>query len=224
MKEKNNLIFLRHSKLSLPYKDHGEMPFSVLSDLGLEKLNPSIDKDYTQKRIEELFEKVTFEKVKRMYVSPSRRTQETGALIKDCIKNEQTQKNKCTVLSYLKEIYFDLEKLDSVFNGQTMMKEKGIHGINSLVFKGMIAGIHTEPVKDAYERAGALFNEIKMLPENGTVILITHDFFMRIIEIYIHRKGVAYYPITLEELEATKRSTYLSGFSTNISLSTFSII
>ena len=128
-----------------------------------------------------------------------------------------------TILPSLKEIYFDLEKLSAVFDGQTMIKERGIHGANSLVFKGMVSGVHCESVKEACERVDVLFEEIKKLGK-GTHIFITHDFFMRVIEVYIHRKGMEYYPITVEELERTRRNTYLSGFSTNRELGDFTSI
>ena len=52
MKEKH-LFFIRHSKLLLPYKNHSEMPFKVLADLASEKLNPSVDEQFTLSKFNE---------------------------------------------------------------------------------------------------------------------------------------------------------------------------
>ena len=69
-KIENSIIFLRHSKLLLPYKDHGEMPFSVLSKLGLQELNPPIDMVYTVKRLKELTPLIYPLNVHAVYTSP----------------------------------------------------------------------------------------------------------------------------------------------------------
>lgn len=216
-------FFVRHSRLLLPYKDHSEMPFSVLSKLGLQELNPSIDMPYTLERLEELIARIPLLDVDAVYTSPSKRTQDTGAVICAKIKEIKHKEMTGVVLPHLREVSFDLEKLGQAFDGETLMKERGIAGANTLVFKGMVSGTHADLVEATYERVGALFEEIKKLG-NGKYIFLTHDFFMRVIEIYIHRKGAPYSAITIEHLEGTRRNTYLTGFSTNPQLDSFSIV
>jgi broad specificity phosphatase PhoE len=217
----SNLIFLRHSKLSLPYRDHGEMPFSVLSDLGLELLNPPIDSAYTTSRIAELDSKIDFFGVQEICASPSPRCQETSAaLLEFCSTKGHTPKFKTSPL--LKEVHFDLASLDSDGSVQAGIHEHGIATVNTAVFKGMLAGIHCEPIKETYERVEEIFKTLSS--DTDVKVFLSHDFFMRVIEIYIRRKGARFSEISLDEIEHTKRNTYLSGFVTNQDLIEFTPI
>ncbi len=222
MHESNSFFFLRHSKLLLPYKEHANMPFSVLSDLGLYKLNPPIDRVYTDECLAKLVTVIPFEKINTIYSSPSLRCQDSAKAINEYTEKVLGKIIECVTLPELEEVYFNLEKLDTVIDVQSAVKQKGVAvAVNSGVFWGMMAGIHGEPILKVQERVRELFKMIQSLPE-GKYIFLTHDFLMRVIEIYIRSKGDINHVITYEELLTTRRNLYLQGFSTNSSLSTFS--
>jgi len=54
IKSSSKYFILRHGKLSLPFKDHSEMPVSVLSELGSGKLNPPIDREYSMTLVKKI--------------------------------------------------------------------------------------------------------------------------------------------------------------------------
>lgn len=207
-------IFLRHGKLVLPYRDHGDMPFQVLSDLGTFALNPPIDSDYAQKRIEQLRNDPRLKEISAIYTSPAVR----------CLDTAQTLARQLGISaapqleSNLMEVAFDLEKMDQDGHVQTGLQKHGIAAVNTAVFEGMLSG-SCEPISEVYKRVETMFAHLR--PVSGTLVCITHDFIMRVIEIYIRRQGAPYIPVTLGELEATRRNAYLSGFSTDASLSNF---
>jgi broad specificity phosphatase PhoE len=203
MNSKSDLIFVRHGKLSLPYADHSEMPFSVLADLGLGTMNPPLDATYTNERIRELAKTIDLHSFKKIYASPSPRCQETAALIAAFIGTDISIETR----PELSEVHFDLYKLDETMDVKKEIELKGIAAVNTAVFRAMVSGIGAEPIEQVYERVERFFQVSG--PEN--TIAITHDFVMRIIEIYI-RRAAEFTPLTVGELEATQRNSYLSGF------------
>ena len=197
------------------------MPFSMLSDLGLQKLNPPIDRDYTEQCLDRLATIIPFEKINTIYSSPSLRCQDTAEVIGVYIEKVLGKTVERITIPELEEVYFDLEKLNTVIDIQFAMKQKGVAvAVNSGVFQGMMSGTYCEPISKVCERVGKFFKMIQDLPE-GKNIFLTHDFLMRVMEIYIRNKGDMTHVITYEELLATKRNLYLQGFATNFSLSTF---
>jgi hypothetical protein len=86
----------------------------------------------------------------------------------------------------------------------------------------MISGKNCELVSESYKRVGSFFTmltDIKNRTEKS--LSITHDFFMRVIEIYIKNRGQPNPSITYGNLKNTKRNLYLHGFATDFSLSKF---
>ena len=204
------IIFLRHSKLVLPYLDHSEMPFDMLSKLGTGELNPPIDIPYTEERLRALATRIDDADIQHVFASPFTRCQKTAEFIS--AKNE--------VLRSLQEVEFDLQKMDVDGTLQKDFGDRGISVVNTAVFTGMIEGT-CETIDSVYARVRETFNA---LPQDGTVLCITHDFLMRIIEIFIKRSGRAYEPISLQELESTQRNGYLCGFATDRNSNSFESI
>jgi hypothetical protein len=208
-----SLFFIRHGKLLLPYRDHSEMPLKILADLAIEKLNPPIDKKSTKSLIIQISPVIPFKNLNKIYTSPSRRCQETTILIKNFMKQRFFKELTVIITPELKEIRFNLKKIYIPRNKECV----DINTINEHVFKAMINGEHCESVCNAYKRIKALFTKIN---KNEKSLFVTHDFIMRVIEIYIKDQKRRCYSITFNDLKNTKRNLYLHGFATDSSLST----
>lgn len=207
--ENQSLFFIRHGKLSLPYKSHNEMPFGVIADLASRKSDPSIDRLYFFKLIKNVSEYLPLNKITKIYASPSRRCCETASLISDIAKKNGINCAAVNVLPELKEVNFDLRKICSVSDEEHF----DISKINDVVFEAMANGRHCENAAETYKRIDKIFSQIKETGSEEKILFITHDFFMRVIEIYIGNKGIKKDRITFEELRRTHRNGYLSGFA-----------
>src|SRR3989338_6027870 len=88
IQKKQQLFFIRHGKLRLPYKDHSKMPFSVIADLANSKMSPSIDRDYIIKAIKRLSDTIPLDAIQYIYASPERRCQETARFVREFVKKK----------------------------------------------------------------------------------------------------------------------------------------
>lgn len=206
-----SIFFARHGKLLLPYKNHGEMPYGVIADLASKKLNPPIDKKFSLGLIKIMSKIIPLEKIVKIYASPSKRCQETAALIENFIKKYFNNDVAIDTMFELKEIDFDLRKIYSLPDSDNFDIKK----INNKVFEAMARGKNCELASDVYKRVDKIFSVLKEKDDTKKSLLITHDFFMRIIEIYINNKGKKKVLITHNKLKNTKRNGYLSGFATD---------
>lgn len=199
----NKYFIVRHGKLSLPYKDHSEMPISVLSELGNKKLNPPIDREYSTVLVREMV--TDFPEILSsvtICASTIPRTGETAELFQDEIEKTTGVRPPIEIFSELDEVYFNLSKLHH--------GGKGIVALNRSVFRSMVSGKDAESYKDIFMRVQRFFNKIALAP--GTKLVIAHDFIMRIVEIFVKNRGKIPQSITLNTLEETKRNTYVRGF------------
>lgn len=213
--ESPSLFFVRHGKLMLPYKDHSEMPLNVLADLASLKLNPPIDKDFASQQFPRLDAAIPFGNIEKIYNSPSLRCQETAKFLSQFISENHNRNIEPVTVEALKEIKFDLLKIlphgpDSTFD---------ISLLNDIVFRSMAQGSeHCESAQSAYGRIGDF---LKSSVGTETALFVTHDFIMRVIEVYIRNRGESNHEITYEELKNTKRNLYLQGFATDSSFGGF---
>lgn len=201
--------------MSLPYKNHGEMPFGIIADLASEKLNPSIDKAYCSKLLGSVSKNILLGEVSEIYASPSKRCRETASLISDVIKKNYHKNILINTVLELKEIGFDLRKIYPLSENSHFDIEK----INNKVFRAMENGTDCELALETYKRVNSVFSLLKKRGDHEKTLLITHDFYMRVVELYIRNKGRKKDQITHEELGSTQRNGYISGFGTSEKLS-----
>lgn len=213
-----SLFFIRHGKLGLPYKDHSEIPFDILADLASSKLNPPIDKKFTLSLMKQLSRKIPLEKIEQIYSSSSKRCLETAELLGDFINQKFSKTVRIVTMPELIEVHFDLDKIypNSKYN------QFDIATINDAVFKTMISGKNCEQVLAISKRIEKIFSVVDEIQTNEGLLFVTHDFLMRVIEIFIKNHGKIESPITYFDLKNTKRNLYLDGFATNRLLSKFS--
>lgn len=202
-----NIFFLRHGKLQLPYRDHSEMPFSVLADLACEKLNPPIDAASTHNILMEMATKVPFEKIEKIYHSPSPRAADTAQLIQAYIQGKNGRDVVAQTVADLKEVSFDLRKIMPTAPQKIDIKE-----LNNRVLRAMAEDRADESLAGIQQRVHTVLEMIKnQVERNDDALFISHDFFMRFLEV----------ALTSCDLQNTQRNTYLRGFATDSSLSTF---
>lgn len=204
-----SLFFIRHGKLLLPYKNHSVMPLPVLADLASSKLNPPIDSEFIAEYIPKLANKIPLIGIEAIYTSPSHRCQDTARLIGQFILKNYGRNIQPVTLPELKEIHFDLLKLHPHSDASRL----NIESVNNTVFRAMVGGSeHCESAESAYQRIN---NLLKSNITAKSSLLLTHDFFMRVIEIYIKHSGASRHAITYDELRNTQRNLYLHGLATN---------
>lgn len=204
------MYILRHGKLLLPYQGHEDMPFAVFASLGRGDLDPVIDPVACRLLMRDLEGKIPFPLIRKMLVSPSQRSQSTGKFLAEYIATAYSNAVDVVVVPELREVYFDLERILSNTSGTKF----DINELNNTVFQAMLNGNGADSVKEIYTRAQAA---IQQLIANGTAIAITHDFFMRVLELCI-RAHEAKREVTLEDLCSTQRNGYLRGFATDKTL------
>ncbi len=209
------IYFIRHGKPLLPYKSHGEMPFSVLAALASGELNPQVDVDITVKLIADSASTIPLQRIERIFCSPSRRCQETAFLVADYCALVFQKGMATSVLSPLREINFDLRRICAT----TDCALQDLSEINSSVFAAMAKGNYCEHAEHAYKRVFLIFKMLSQIPD-GEFLFVTHDFFMRVIEIFIRNRGKNK-NVTFDDLKNTKRNMYAGGFLTNRDMSVF---
>jgi len=218
MKKNLSLYFIRHGKLSLPYKDHNEMPFEILADLAIEKLNPALNTRANRKLFSKIAKIIPFKDISRIYTGPSKRCRDSAKLISKIILKQNKRSLPITVIRNLREVEFDLRKIYS----KKFYHPGKIQDLNKSVLKAMLNKRYAESLAKTYQRADAIFKSIARFPKNDEkFLLITHGFFMRVLELYIKKHGAKNIKIAPQDLLRTKRNTYFRGFATDYKLSTF---
>ena len=215
MTQDYSLFFIRHGKLLLPYKDHSEIPIEVLADLATLRLNPPIAKEFTKEQILQLAENIPLQDVRKIYASPSKRCQDTADLIGKYIVENHGRRVEIVTSSELREVYFELTKIYPL-RGK---RDFSIDSINDAVLQAMVnSNENCESIHSAYKRIDDFFSSV--IPKESS-LFVTHDFLMRVIEIYIKHGRTPRHIITYNELKNTQRNTYLHGFATNLAFDNF---
>lgn len=202
-----NYFFKRHGKLDLPYHDHDHMPPEILQALGNKTLSPGIDQNYinnffSDEKIEPLLE------CTKIFTSPIRRCQETALFLSEKIFQKTGKKLPIIIDENLREVDFDLEKIKQKNNSSV----QSIFHVNNLVLKAIFLGEQAESLFVCYQRLQTFFTS-EIFLQNPSSIIISHDFIMRIIELYFSKNTVA--EITFSDLLTTQRNDYLGGFQVN---------
>lgn len=217
MEQNLSLFFIRHSKLLLPYKNHSKMPMEILVDLALKRLDPPIDQEATKLSMKKVKMHIPFCKITQIYTSSLKRCQSTTFFIRDFIEMNCNYKTPIVIKKDLEEVYFELDKIIDRRKGTI-----NISMVNDMVFSAMDTGKHCEPISNILKRVDKVFSSfIDNRSNSDRFLIITHDFLMRVIEIYIKNKGDIKEKIGYKDLKKTERNNYLSGFATNFHLSFF---
>lgn len=209
-------IFIRHGKLDLPYKNHSEMPISVLTEIASGKINPSVDFDFIKEKLPVL--KPVLKNIDSIVVSSLKRGVETGHIISDFVEKKIGNNVDFFIEDGLKEVSFDIEK---VINGLEYIPN--LSQLNNLVFEAMSG------LRNGAEASISAFDRIKKVIKkyNSTdkvILIITHSFLLETLEMYLNNKNVENFSGSYEELLKSPKINYLSGFTTDKDLNIINFI
>lgn len=208
-----SVFFLRHGKPNIGFDSYADLPFSILCDLGKGLLNPGIDTEKTRAQIQTLRSENLFsQKSISLFASPILRAQETAQLIST---NLPVRGDVQTCLN-LEEVHFDLSSLYQPGENGIDMKV-----VNQKVLEAMGEGKYAESMESIFRRAELLFQTLKQT--DGPILCISHDFFMKGIELFIRHKGDTA-QISSNELFSTQANQFCRGFETTKDLSFFNTI
>lgn len=202
-----NYFFKRHGKLDLPYQDHDHMPPEILQALGNKTLSPGIDHNF----INNFFSDARLEPLcncTHIFASPIRRCQETAQILAEKIFQKTGKKILIITDANLREVDFDLKKIKQ----KNTVPTQSISDLNASVLEAIFLGDQAESLAACYQRLQYFFTSNIFL-QNPSSIIISHDFIMRIIELYFIKKNST--EITLVDLLTTQRNDYLCGFQVN---------
>lgn len=218
-KIKRKIYFLRHSKLALSYKDHEAMPFKVLDDLSTSRLEPGIDEVTTKKLLIDLDNKNDLSQVRDIYYNSSdfqsKRSSATAKAVHDFIKDKYNIECELVKLPELHEINFSLHDLVT----EEEFESQGLPLLRDRLYEAILADKLSENASEIYERIRVIFNKVKKVGEHDS-ILITHNFFMRILEAYL-TKTKDDKELLLNDILQTGINGYLRGFYVNEDLGNF---
>ncbi|MDD5071841.1 MAG: phosphoglycerate mutase family protein [Patescibacteria group bacterium] len=214
------IYFIRHGKLDLPYEDHLEMPYEILDNLATGRLDPSIAKG-GKKLFLEAVKKLPLKDLDVIYFNnsnfQSKRSKESAFLIGKILKEKYNKKVPILGNPNLKEIDFSLKDI--------LPKEKflrqGMPAVRTALYNAIINQGPVEEIDRIYQRTENIFRSLKKHQnKNQTVILVSHDFYMRTIEVYL-QKSKDYRKVTISDLEKTTLNTYFKGFAISYDLKLF---
>ena len=117
----------------------------------------------------------------------------------------------------LKEIDFSLK---DILPKEKFLKQ-GMPAIRTALYNAIINQGPVEQIDHIYKRTKSVFKSLKKHQEkNQTVFLVSHDFYMRAVEVYL-KKSKNYRAVTADDLEKTVLNTYFKGFGTSYDLKLF---
>src|SRR3989344_2515195 len=209
MKTTATVYFIRHGQLIRPYNDHFTMTREILADLALSKLDPTI-RDDSETTFRTQTRGLDFSKIKYIYYNnsgfQSRRSLNSAKLIQSVLKKRYRLTVPIMGLPELKEIKFFVKKLVS----SAVLKTKGMPILRTELFRSIRSGGHAAENKSSINiRTKKVLSIIAKHQEAGdSVLFVTHDFFMRFLQIALERKAT-----TEKNLQATHLNEYFGGFT-----------
>jgi len=220
MNNKIKIYFIRHSKLDLPYKDHLKMPYEILDDLATSRLDPSIAKN-SKKLFLEATEGLPLKDVDIIYFNnsnfQSKRSKESAFLIDKILKERYNKKVPILGSPNLKEIDFSLKDILP----KAKFLKQGMPAVRTALYNAIINQGPVEQIDHIYKRTKSVFKILKKhQAKNQTIMLVSHDFYMRAVEVYL-QKSKNYRAVTVNDLEKTVLNTYFKGFGTSYNLKLF---
>ncbi len=206
-------FFIRHGQLVEPYLNHLAMDYSTLSDLATSALDPSINKNAL-----DLFNKQTsgvdFSAVSQIYYNnsgfQSRRSLESAQIISKVFLHRYKKELVPVGLPELREVRFDVRQLVN----EDDFKANGMPAIRTALYNSFVSGGSAESIVELDKRISVIKDIIiNHVNKKESALFVTHDFFMRVLEIYIkHPRRLR--GVTVDDFEKTSLNSYFSGFFT----------
>lgn len=192
------ITFLRHGPLLEPFDNYNELSLHKLSQLARQEIDPSVDTSNIN--VWTSGEDYLLEKYDVLYVSESQRTFDTATELSKIISLPPKIK-----LQELNEIIFDPSML---VTEKEYEKEK-LTAIRKSLFKALANNSNIETGEEVAQRIKKLGKTLKKT-QADTVLVITHGFFMRYLDIFYRQK---LHDFSEEALNQATNYDYASGFT-----------
>ncbi len=214
-----SIFFIRHGQLVPPYLDHLAMDYQTLADLSLGTLDPGIN-DNAPTLLVKQTSGVDFPQVHKVYYNnsgkSSRRSLESARCIVGVLEERFGTPVQLLGLPEIREVLFDVRGLVS----EEEFKQRGMAAIRTTLYQAIIHGGATEPLAEIAARIKVLHQVVEENSQSGeSALFVTHDFFMRFLEVYITRQQ-RLDNVSVDDLERTGLNYYFAGFTTDDSLRT----
>src|SRR3989344_7766696 len=220
MNRKIKIYFIRHSKLDLPYENHLKMPYEILDDFATSTLDPSIAKN-SEKLFLDAAKDLPLKDIDIIYFNnsgfQSKRSKESALLIGKLLKERYNKEVPILGNPKLKEIDFSLKE---ILPKKEFLKH-GMPVVRTALYNAIINQGPVEQIDHIYQRTQNVFKSLKKHQEkNQTVLLVSHDFYMRTVEVYL-RKTKSHRDVAVTDLEKTTLNIYFKGFGTSYNIDLF---
>lgn len=192
------ITFLRHGSLLKPFDDYNKLTLHELSQLARQEVDPPVDSSKINVRM--IAKDYLLKKYDVLYVSKSRRTSDTAVELSKKISLPPKIK-----LQELNEIVFDPSKL---VTEKEFEKEKLIV-IRRRLFEALEDNSNIETGKNVFQRIKKIEKILKKTQGNN-ILIITHGFFMRYLDIFYRQKSLDF---SEDALNQAINYDYASGFT-----------
>lgn len=192
------ITFLRHGPLLEPFDNYNELSLHELSQLAKQEIDPSVDTSKINVGIST--NDYLLKKYDVLYVSESQRTSDTAAELSKTISLPPEIK-----LQELNEIVFDPSEL---VTEKEYEKEK-LTIIRKSLFRSLADNSNIETGEKVLQRISKLEKILKRTKADA-VLIITHGFFMRYLDIFYRHNSQDF---SEEALNQAINYDYASGFT-----------
>lgn len=192
------ITFLRHGPLLEPFDNYNELSLHELSQLAKQEIDPSVDTSKINVGIST--NDYLLKKYDVLYLSESQRTSDTAAELSKTISLPPEIK-----LHELNEIVFDPSKL---VTKKEYEKDK-LAAIRKRLFVALANNSNIETGEVVLQRIQKLGKILKKT-QADTVLVITHGFFMRYLDIFYRQKSQDF---SEDALNQAINYDYASGFT-----------
>ena len=192
------ITFLRHGRLMPPYKDYKKLSLDELSNLSLQKIDPSIDVSDAKKRI--LASDLLKNDFDVIFMSSAKRAKQTAQIMANALNI-----NDIKISDLVKEITFDPKKLVT----SQQYENEGLNCVRHGLFEALENNTNIEQISSIITR----LDNFKSLLKKGnyqSVLVVTHGFLLRVIDLYMRQSTKN---ITAQLLNQSTNYDYLDGFS-----------
>ena len=219
-RRQQKIFFIRHGKVDLPYRDHSEMPYEVLDDLATSTIDPGLDST-CEHLFSQVAEQLPVAEISTIYFNDSgyqsNRSEKSAQLIRGYIQRHFDRAVPLVGNSDLREVRFSVKALVT----KERFQKEGMPAIRTALYQDQIDGRQSESIRELYTRINSIFTLLeKHRRLDETVLLVSHDFFMRVIDVYLNKTKKAA-EVQLADLEKTALNSYFQGFGISYQLTHF---
>lgn len=203
-----NITFLRHGKLLPPFDNYDVLSLSQLSALSLQTVDPPVDLALLDSLIP--FDSLLPE-YQAIFHSPSLRARQTAQYVADKKKIPL-----CTESKEIREILFD----PADFVTEKIYADVGLQSVRDGLFAALENNTNMETVLMIEKRLQRFFAELQQ-SGYSSVLVVTHGFLLRIIELLTLKKYKKATAFSAADLASVTNYSYGKGWTVQDAESVF---